>query len=697
MSNTYSISAELGSFKLIPGPHGETAYDYAVSQGYKGTETDFARLMAELDGIDDRAVKGANTAAAYAEIAKKAANYASGGVITTGEQAGYINAIDYGLVPDGETDNLAMLNALILEHPDATVYFGNGTFCFSGMIDVTHAYFILDGATFKLTSPVSKYFIRVLGSQDGEFPTENMFIRGNGTIDAGGNAPVALGIGTQKMMLVQGLKIKGFTLTGLEQGIAEMPGYSYELIAKDLLIYNEDILDTTGMYVSGDSTYSDIVILNCKTGIEVTGGGNCFHNIHGWNYDFSGNNKEAILGTVMIKIDADGNRFDQIYFDTYETGATFQWSATTAVFNNVCAYLNMLTVPDSLQKSYMFSAGEAGDSAAFLVSNCTFPSQGGGLIALIDSQSTKSKFYNCMNWSTGESFDTTGGDIQSALTSYVSTLSFGNTVKQLVEAKLSDNNDEIKDYVDQMVTEALGGTAVPCTDLVLSVNSLDMQVEDTYTLTAAKSPSNTTQTVRWSTSSPSVATVVNGLVTAVGGGKCRITAKCGVMSDVCDVSVTHGNYLFELYGYTSDGTGFTAYTGDINLSDMAVEAVADVSGYGSTAGVLSLGLDITQWPGYNIHAYYNPEDGSAWYDVVIADNWEQQAKSSTVTVTDPTSMSMKIDSSGLYIDGTLVFSATDGDVIAAVYGAINESEAVQLGQHQQGAAVYSSITVKNNI
>lgn len=85
---------------------------------------------------------------------------------------------------------------------------------------------------------------------------------------------------------------------------------------------------------------------------------------------------------------------------------------------------------------------------------------------------------------------------------------------------------------------------VACTSISLNKTLLNFDgVGGSQTLTISKSPSNTTDTVSWSTSNASVATVSNGKVTAVGDGSCTITVTCGSKSATCSVKViTRVNY-----------------------------------------------------------------------------------------------------------------------------------------------------------
>lgn len=79
---------------------------------------------------------------------------------------------------------------------------------------------------------------------------------------------------------------------------------------------------------------------------------------------------------------------------------------------------------------------------------------------------------------------------------------------------------------------------VPCTGITLNKSSISFtEVGDTDTLVATTTPSNCSDTVIWSSSNENVATVVNGVVTAVADGDCIITATCGEYSASASVSV----------------------------------------------------------------------------------------------------------------------------------------------------------------
>ena len=88
------------------------------------------------------------------------------------------------------------------------------------------------------------------------------------------------------------------------------------------------------------------------------------------------------------------------------------------------------------------------------------------------------------------------------------------------------------------VTVSLEETTVPCTSIQLSTNTLTFTKSGSQTLTYTVTPENTTDTVLWSSDNESIATVTDGVVTAVGNGSCVITASCGSCSDTCSIDVS---------------------------------------------------------------------------------------------------------------------------------------------------------------
>lgn len=88
-------------------------------------------------------------------------------------------------------------------------------------------------------------------------------------------------------------------------------------------------------------------------------------------------------------------------------------------------------------------------------------------------------------------------------------------------------------------TEEPEDPTVSCTSISLNKTSLTFTaLNSSQTLTATVLPSNTTDTITWSTNNSSVATVYDGTVTSKGNGSCTITATCGSYSATCSITVS---------------------------------------------------------------------------------------------------------------------------------------------------------------
>ena len=99
------------------------------------------------------------------------------------------------------------------------------------------------------------------------------------------------------------------------------------------------------------------------------------------------------------------------------------------------------------------------------------------------------------------------------------------------------------------ITATAGGKSAKCevtvkpkvvdvTGVSLNKADLSLYIGDTFTLAATVTPANATdKTVTWTSSKPGVATVSDGVVTAVAEGSATITAKAGGKSAKCEVTV----------------------------------------------------------------------------------------------------------------------------------------------------------------
>lgn len=99
------------------------------------------------------------------------------------------------------------------------------------------------------------------------------------------------------------------------------------------------------------------------------------------------------------------------------------------------------------------------------------------------------------------------------------------------------------------------GEQVPCTGISLSESAIALDtLNETVTLVATLTPSNTTDELSWASSDENVATVSDGVVTCVGVGSATITATCGTQTATCavtsEITMVLTDY-FEPYQFTS--------------------------------------------------------------------------------------------------------------------------------------------------
>lgn len=94
-------------------------------------------------------------------------------------------------------------------------------------------------------------------------------------------------------------------------------------------------------------------------------------------------------------------------------------------------------------------------------------------------------------------------------------------------------------YIYPQLYEKVAGAEVPATAIALDTTTWTAEQYKSTKLTATLTPAEATTEVVWTTSDETVATVVNGNVTAVGVGSTTITATVGVgVEAACAFTVT---------------------------------------------------------------------------------------------------------------------------------------------------------------
>ena len=121
-----------------------------------------------------------------------------------------------------------------------------------------------------------------------------------------------------------------------------------------------------------------------------------------------------------------------------------------------------------------------------------------------------------------------------------------------------------KDNVSYVPTVLSGSTLTivnPCTGITLDKDTLTIARGETATLTATVEPADTTDKVVWSSKDDNIATVKDGVVTAVGQGETTITATCGGKTATCKVIVTKATIAGTANIYTKEGFFYGATLG----------------------------------------------------------------------------------------------------------------------------------------
>lgn len=114
-------------------------------------------------------------------------------------------------------------------------------------------------------------------------------------------------------------------------------------------------------------------------------------------------------------------------------------------------------------------------------------------------------------------------------------------------------------------------TDVSAKSIFLHQSTVELNVGETVELRATVSPSDTTDTMIWGSQNEDIATVENGLITAVAAGETVVTVKAGQITAVCDVMVRdtvlsdiesdHSNSLYSVNGSDTNTESTTIYTG----------------------------------------------------------------------------------------------------------------------------------------
>lgn len=262
---------------------------------------------------------------------------------------GYIIANDY-MPADGVTDVSDMLQELINENPNRTIFFPDGIYLLSKpvltpanpkkSVDLQLSNFACLKASPSWDSDEAMIRLGALAPRnDISMPGSNYGING-GILDGSGLAK-AISIDGGRETYIRNVNIKN-TALGIHIKYGANNGSSDADISSVNIVGN-GALDSIGILIEGfDNTLTNVRIANVFTGVDVRGGGNMLRNIHPLFYQSSYENYNDSVG---FRVQHPMNWFDYCYSDQFAVG--FDTSGG-GVFKNCFCWWYSGALPDHL-------------------------------------------------------------------------------------------------------------------------------------------------------------------------------------------------------------------------------------------------------------------------------------------------------------------------------------------------------------
>lgn len=159
---------------------------------------------------------------------------------------------------------------------------------------------------------------------------------------------------------------------------------------------------------------------------------------------------------------------------------------------------------------------------------------------------------------------------------------------------VSGNNINITNVTGNIVINVVtASTLIPCTSITLDKSTLSFIDKTSQTLIATVQPSNTDDTVVWSSNHEDIASVVGGVVTAKKTGNCIITATCGNQSATCSVTVELPVVNYTVTNNLTECTSNNSAT-SIQEGNTYIATITPTEGYGINSISITMGgTDIT--------------------------------------------------------------------------------------------------------
>ena len=250
---------------------------------------------------------------------------------------------------------------------------------------------------------------------------------------------------------------------------------------------------------------------------------------------------------------------------------------------------------------------------------------------------------------------------------------------------------------------------VPCTGISLDQTELTFEGEGTQTLTATVTPEDTTDMLVWTSSNPSVASIVvegnTCTVQSMYNGNSTITVTCGAYSASCNVTVSGiESYLYQ--NYSPAGEKFTSDV-SIDWETQFIEADIDLSACtGTKENILNVGENIASWAGgsKNYHIYYTASSATL-YIYAVTGTARPYGSCAMITL-DTTNAVMRFDKNGVVLNNQRLSEADFADDAGVADGTgaaypvlveyLNTLSAVQVGSAEgsvRSNATYNYIKI----
>ena len=208
-------------------------------------------------------------------------------------------------------------------------------------------------------------------------------------------------------------------------------------------------------------------------------------------------------------------------------------------------------------------------------------------------------------------------------------------------------------YIEFTKAEFYIAAGISATAIEVTPTTLDLTIGEQSTLTTTLTPADATDVVEWTTSAEGVATVKNGVVTAVGEGTATIKATAGTVSATCTVNVS----AIHATGITLDKTSLT-------LKQYATETLtATVTPENST--------DELTWSSSNKEVATVTDGvvkGVAKGTATITATVGAFSATCAVTVEEPLSYAVATDAAALAVGDVIVLGCAAKNAVAGAMG-----------------------------